>query len=218
MRILGVRVVVSGKPPPARGEAAMIAANHVSWVDIFAIMSVRPARFIAKSEIRSWPLAGWIADHAGTLFVQRARRHDTGRISVRVHEALGEGDCVGLFPEGTTTQGDRLLAFHTSLFEPAIANQATIHPAAIRYRNADGSRCTELAYVGDMTFLQSVALVVARRGVLAQLDFGEPIRPADAANRREAARLAHERVATLLELQARDSPPGRAPDPRGARR
>ena len=216
MRILGVRVRVSGKPPPARGEAAMIAANHVSWVDIFAVMSVRPARFIAKSEIRAWPGAGWIADRAGTLFVHRARRHDTARINTRVHEALAQGDCVGLFPEGTTTEGDRLLRFHTSLFEPAIANAATIHPAAIRYRHADGTPCPELAFVGDMTFLQSVARVVRARGVVAQVAFADPIAPDASLERRAAASLAHQRVASLLLLDPPGSPPGRAHGPPGA--
>lgn len=196
----------------------MIAANHVSWLDIFAIMSVRPARFIAKSEIRAWPLAGWIADRAGTLFVHRARRHDAARINTRVHEVLAQGDCVGLFPEGTTTEGDRLLPFHTSLFEPAIANSATIHPAAVRYENRDGSPCADFAYVGEMTFLQSLARVIAASGVVARVDFGEAIGPAQAPDRREAARLAQSRVASLLGLDPRDNPPGRARDPRAAPR
>jgi 1-acyl-sn-glycerol-3-phosphate acyltransferase len=218
MRILGVRVRVTGKPPPAHGEAAMIAANHVSWVDIFAVMSVRPARFIAKSEIRAWPAAGWIAERAGTLFVQRARRHDAGRIKTRVHELLAQGDCVGLFPEGTTTEGDRLLAFHTSLFEPAIANAATIHPAAIRYAYADGTPCAAFAYVGETTFLQSVARVIRARGAVAHVDFADPIAPRGGLDRREAARLAHERVASLLGLDRPGSPPGRAHGPRAAAR
>jgi 1-acyl-sn-glycerol-3-phosphate acyltransferase len=218
VRILGVRVRVTGKPPPARGEAAMIAANHVSWVDIFAVMSVRPARFIAKSEIRTWPGAGWIADRAGTLFVQRARRHDTGRINTRVHEVLAQGDCVGLFPEGTTTQGDRVLPFHTSLFEPAIANAATIHPAAIRYAYADGTPCPAFAYVGETTFLQSVSRVIRARGAVVHIDFADPIAPGQGLDRREAARLAHERVASLLRLELPGNPPGRAHGLRAAAR
>lgn len=196
----------------------MIAANHVSWLDIFAIMSIRPALFIAKSEIRRWPGAGWIADRAGTLFVHRARRHDTARINARVHEVLARGDCVGLFPEGTTSQGDRLLAFHTSLFEPAVANRATIHPAAIRYEGADGSPRADLAYVGDMTFLESIGRFVASRGVVVHVAFGPAIVPSEGRDRREAARLARERVATLLRLDPKDSPPGRARDPRAAPR
>ena len=109
LSILAIRVRCEGRPPPHARHGAMIAGNHVSWVDIFAIASVRHTRFIAKSEIRDWPLAGWLAEKSGTIFIRRARRHDTARINALVHDALAEGDCVGLFPEGTTTEGDRLL-------------------------------------------------------------------------------------------------------------
>lgn len=194
----------------------MIAANHVSWVDIFAVMSVRPARFIAKSEIRDWPVAGWIAEKAGTLFIRRESRRDTARINGQVHAALEQGDCVGLFPEGTTTEGDRLLRFHTSLFEPAIANAAVIHPAAIRYEHADATPCREVAYVGEMSFMQSMALIVRQRGVVARIAFGEPIGPRADLDRRGAARLAHERVASLLAPDSAGSAPGRAHGPRAA--
>ena len=189
----------------------MIAANHISWIDIFVVMSVRPARFIAKSEIRDWPVAGWIADRAGTLFIRRARRHDTARINDRVHAALAQDDCVGLFPEGTTTEGDALLHFHTSLFEPAIANAATIHPAAIRYEHADGSHCTSVAYVGEMSFMESMGGVLGARGVTARLSFAPPIAPAAGMDRRAAARIAHERIASLLGLSTAGSRPGKVP-------
>jgi 1-acyl-sn-glycerol-3-phosphate acyltransferase len=210
--IAGLRVEVAGEPAPAHGEAAMIAANHISWIDIFVVMSVRPARFIAKSEIRDWPVAGWIADRAGTLFIRRARRHDTARINDRVHEALAQGDCVGLFPEGTTTEGEALLHFHTSLFEPAIANAATVHPAAIRYQHADGSRCTSVAYVGEMSFMESMTRVLGGRGITALLSFAPPIAPAAGMDRRGAARMAHERIASLLDLSTAGTAPGRASD------
>ena len=219
VRILGIRVHVSGHAPRTHGEAAMIAANHVSWVDNFVVMSVRPARFIAKSEIRDWPVAGWIADRAGTIFVKRERRREIAHIVGRVHDALAQGDCIGLFPEGTTTEGDRLLRFHSSLFEPAIANAATIHPAAIRYEHADGSPCPAFAYVGETTFMESVTHVIGERGVVARLAFGEAIEPRGGLDRRGAARIAHERTASLLAtMDPAGNPPGRAHDPRGAPR
>jgi 1-acyl-sn-glycerol-3-phosphate acyltransferase len=107
----------------------MIAANHVSWLDIFALSAAWPTRFVAKSEIRDWPAAGWIAERAGTLFIRRERKRDIARIHEQIHEVLERGDCVGLFPEGTTSEGDTLLKFHASLFEPAIANGARVHPS-----------------------------------------------------------------------------------------
>jgi 1-acyl-sn-glycerol-3-phosphate acyltransferase len=216
VRLVGVEVRVTGEPP-APDSAAMIAANHISWLDIFVVMSVQPARFIAKSEIRDWPVAGWIAERAGTLFIRRARRHDTARINEQVHSAFAEGACVGLFPEGTTTEGDRLLRFHSSLFEPAVANAAHVHPAAIRYAHEDGSACRAMAYVGEISFMQSLGLIVRQRGVVAHLAFAPPL---DAAmhDRRGVARLAHERVASLLGLESPGSGPGTGHGPPAAPR
>jgi 1-acyl-sn-glycerol-3-phosphate acyltransferase len=195
----------------------MIAANHISWLDIFVVMSVQPARFIAKSEIRDWPIAGWIVERAGTLFIHRARRHDTGRINEQVHAAFAEGACVGLFPEGTTTEGNQLLRFHSSLFQPAVVNEAVVHPVAIRYAHADGSACRAMAYVGETTFMQSLGLIIRQRDVVAHLSFAAPV-PAAGSDRRSVARAAHERVASLLGLEPRGNPPGRAPDPPAAPR
>jgi 1-acyl-sn-glycerol-3-phosphate acyltransferase len=183
----------------------MGAANHVSWLDVFCVSSIRPTRFIAKSEIRDWPVAGWIAERAGTLFVRRARRRDTARINEIVHGALAQGDCVGLFPEGTTTMGDTLLKFHSSLFEPAVANQAHVHPVAIRYEHTDGTLCRAMAY-GDLSFMQSLGLMLRQRKVVARLAFLEPI-DARGLTRRDAARIAEARIATQLGYRAPSSEP-----------
>ena len=196
VRILGLRTRVEGEAPARDAPGTMIAANHVSWLDVFFVSSVWPTRFIAKSEVRDWPVAGWIAERAGTLFVHRARRRDTARINQVVHDALAQGDCVGLFPEGTTTMGDRLLRFHSSLFEPAAVNSARVHPVAIRYEHADGTLCRAMAY-GDLSFMQSVALVLRQRHVVARLVFLEAI-DADGLGRRDLARAAETRIASRL--------------------
>jgi 1-acyl-sn-glycerol-3-phosphate acyltransferase len=211
-RIVGVSVVADGELPAADGTVSMIAANHVSWLDIFAISSVHPTRFIAKSEIRDWPLAGWIAERAGTIFIRRERRRDTARINDLVHAALAEGDCVGLFPEGTTTEGDQLLRFHSSLFEPAVANAARVLPVAIRYEHHDGSLCRAIAYVGELSFVQSLALVIRQRDVVARIAFAPPV-GADGLGRREVAALAEARVASALGLPPRGTAPKTPPDP-----
>lgn len=196
----------------------MIAANHVSWLDIFAVMAVWPTRFVAKSEIRDWPVAGWIAERAGTLFIRRDRRRDTARMNEQVHAVLGEGYCVGIFPEGTTSEGDRLLKFHTSLFEPAVANGAHLHPVAIRYEHADGRLATEMAYVDELSFMQSMVRVIAARGVVVRVMFGTRVDCAAVADRREAARLTRERIAGLLGLDPLDTAPGKRADPPAAPR
>jgi 1-acyl-sn-glycerol-3-phosphate acyltransferase len=209
LAILAIRVRCEGRPPPHGRHGAMIASNHVSWADIFAIASVRHTRFIAKSEIRDWPVAGWLAEKSGTIFIRRSRRHDTARINQVVHDALAEGDCVGLFPEGTTTEGGRLLKFHSSLFEPAVANRARVYPVAVRYENPDRTPSRAPAYVGDLSFVQSLGLVIRARETVAHVEFAPPI-DTDGMSRQEVATEAHRRVASLLALPGPDRVPARS--------
>ena len=197
LAILNIQVQVEGDPPSRGEHAAMIAANHVSFVDIMLISSVCPTRFVAKSEIRAWPLAGWIADRAGTLFIRRDQMRDMARIDARVREVMGEGDCVGLFPEGITTEGDELRKFHSSLFEPAVANTAHVHPVAIRYEHPDGTLCREMSFIGDRTFGESIGLILHQRHVRARLMFAPTVETAGA-SRRDVAKAVETRVATLL--------------------
>ena len=207
LRILGIEVRVRGPVPAAAQQGAMIAANHVSWLDIFLISSARPTRFIAKSEIRDWPAAGWIADKAGTIFIRRDQWRDTARINERVHAALAAGDCVGLFPEGITTEGDTLLKFHSALFASSVANAAHVHPAAIRYETREGILCREMSFAGDRSFTESLALIIRQTGVVATVTFAAPIETA-AASRREVSTAARECVASLLGLPNPHTPAG----------
>lgn len=211
LSILAIQVKVEGTPPPAEARGAMIAANHVSWADIFAIASVRHTQFIAKSEIRDWPVAGWLAEKSGTIFIHRARRRDTGRINALVHASLASGECVGLFPEGTTTEGDQLLKFHSSIFEPAVSNRAPIYPVAVRYEHPDGSLCRAAAYVGELSFAQSLGLVIRTRATVARLRFADPIDP-EGQTRQGVAAQAHSRVGEMLGIPATVA----RPEPRGA--
>jgi 1-acyl-sn-glycerol-3-phosphate acyltransferase len=115
---------------------------------------------------------------------------------------------VGLFPEGTTTEGDQLLKFHSSLFEPAVAHGTRVHPVALRYLHPDGTPCRAAAFVGELTFAQSLGLVIRTRAMVVRIAFSEPVEPAGR-NRREVAAETHARVATLLGLApAPDNAPG----------
>ena len=178
---------------------------------------MRSTRFIAKSEVRDWPLAGWIAERAGTIFIRRERRRDTARINDLVGEALARGDCVGLFPEGTTTEGDALLPFHSSLFEAAVANRAHVHPCAIRYEHADGSLCRAMAYVGELSFMQSLGLAIRQRGVVARLRFAPGVDTAGR-GRREVAAAAEASIASLLGVATAGKAPRTPRDPPAAPR
>ena len=199
LRILNVSPLIAGDAPAAHDRGAMIAANHVSWLDIFLISSVRPTYFIAKDDMLEWGMVGWIAEAAGTLFIRKNEWRDTARISETVRTALEQGQCVGLFPEGVTTEGDTLLKFHSSLFQPAVANDAHVHPAAIRYERADGSLCREVSFRGERTFMESLTLIIDEPALVARISFAAPVETAGT-HRREVAAAARGRVADLLGL------------------
>ncbi len=107
--------------------------NHVSWIDIHALNSVRAVRFVSKAEVREWPIFGWLAAKGNTLFIDRTKRHDTGRIVDIATNSLIAGDCLCYFPEGTTTDGTELKVFKGSLMQAAINAKKPIWPFAIRY-------------------------------------------------------------------------------------
>ena len=177
MRILGMRIVVRGKPleglsPPN----TLLIANHVSWLDIFAIFTVHITRFIAKRELARWPIAGRIIKSAGTLFIDRGNRRDSSRVNEQMAEALEQGSCMAVFPESTTSDGSGLLPFKASLFESALLARSTVQPLAIRYLDAHGHFTTQPAYYDDISFLGSIWRILCMPSGIIELTFGTPVK------------------------------------------
>ena len=198
LRILGVRVHVHGDPPrrtPAR--AVMLVANHVSWLDIVVINAVLPVRFVAKSEVRAWPVIGWLSAKTGTLFFERSRRRDMARITGRVSAALHDGDICAVFPEGTTTDGSRVLQFHSSLLQPALIAGADVHPVALRFKRSDGTLCTEAAYDGDKSLWNTLQSIAAQSVIHAHAWFLDAV-PGEHARRRALAEAARQAIVRCL--------------------
>ncbi len=196
LRIANVRLSLTGEIP-ASPEATLIVANHVSWLDIFVINSLCPSRFVAKSEIRRWPVVGWLCAKAGTLFLHRDDRRSLRQMNETIAQVLKNGQRVAIFPEGTTTAGRTAAHFHASLLEPAILAQARVVPVAIRFPLADGSPNAAVAYVGETSFWQSVRQVLSQREIGVTLDFFPPI-ASGGKNRRELARIAETFIASAL--------------------
>lgn len=203
VRCAGLAVRPDGTVPGA-GTRVVGVANHVSWLDIPVLHSLWHVRFVAKSEVRRWPVVGWLSARTGTLFVERGKHRHAARINNAIHQAFVDGDAVAIFPEGTTTCGDELLRFHASLLQPAVDEQARIVPVAIRYTDADGNFQPAVAYVGDMSLMESLAKIVTLPRVVAHVRFLEPIDTAGRA-RRELAQLSHARIASALRLPPADS-------------
>lgn len=169
---LGLRVVVNSPVPP--DGMALIVANHISWLDIFVIDSWHPCRFVAKAEINHWPLIGWLCRHAGTLFISRERRHDTGRIRQQMVHGLARRHTLAVFPEGTTSDGRALLPFNASLLQAALDCGAPVYSVALAYRQ-DGAPSTAAAYIDDMSLVESLGRIVRSRGLTVEVTVAEPI-------------------------------------------
>jgi 1-acyl-sn-glycerol-3-phosphate acyltransferase len=176
---------------------ALVVANHVSWLDIFVINSVHPCRFVAKAEIRNWPVVGWLVALAGTVFIARGNRRDLRHIFKGLVSVLQQGERVAFFPEGTTSQQGTVLPFHANLFEAAVDAKVPVQPYAIAYLDAQGGHHTAVDYIGETTFVQSLMTILVGDAVRVRLSCLEPI-DAAGAHRRELAQVAHDAVAAAL--------------------
>jgi 1-acyl-sn-glycerol-3-phosphate acyltransferase len=216
LHILNVRVEVDGMLPTADPRPAMFVANHISWLDIWAINSVRVVRFVAKSEVRDWPVIGWLSDKAGVIFIERARRHDTARVSNAGAQALLDGDSLCVFPEGTTTDGTHVRPFRSSLLQSAVEACAPVWPVALHYPDENGQANIGVAYAGDTTMLQSLRAVLMQRSMTVRLTFAEPIEP-EGRDRRALAQAAESIISSLARLPVRVVPETPAGPPAGSR-
>lgn len=196
LRVMGLRAHFA--TPPDCPQGAMLVCNHVSWLDIYVILAARHVHFVSKSEVRAWPVLGWLAARAGTLFVERGRRTDTRRINDEMRSLMQAGRWVALFPEGTTSDGRGLRRFLSSLLQPAIDLGCPVVPAALRYTTADGKLSTDAAYIDNLSLLQSAIRILDADGLVAELRFGAPLPVA--VSRRDLAVRAEDAVAGLLGI------------------
>ena len=204
VRLLGIRLRLMGAAQAQHGM--LFAANHVSWLDPFLLMARHPAHFVAKAEIRSWPVLGWLAAQSGTVFIQRQRRRDTGRVMRTLVDLLQCGRDVGMFPEATTSDGTTLFPFKPSLLQAAADSGAPLCPVGIRYVNPDGSRNLETLFIGETGLLHSLWAVCGARGIVAELYYC-PLIESAGRSRRELAQQAETAIASALCLPVRRTPP-----------
>lgn len=186
---------LAGSPEPGQ---ALIVANHISWLDIFVINALRPCRFVAKADIRGWPLIGWLCAKTGTIFIARGKVREVRRIYQGLVASLHAGERVAFFPEGTTAAQGDILPFHANLFEAAIEAQVPVQPYALRYVDASGALHPGVDFVGEMSFAESMFAILRGRPIRAQLRILPAIPLGPAPHRRDLADAAHHAVATAL--------------------
>ncbi|BBC38392.1 hypothetical protein SGFS_096860 [Streptomyces graminofaciens] len=188
VRASGVRVRITGRAPADGG--LLLVANHISWLDIPLLAAVRPARMLAKAEIRQWPVAGALAARGGVLFIERDRIRALPETVARLAEEMRGGAAVAAFPEGSTWCGRAQGHFRRAVFQAALDAGVSVQPVRIRYRFGGGAASTTPAFVGDDSLLASVWRVVSVRGLVAEVDVRPLLGPGVHPDRRALARAA----------------------------
>ena len=202
IRWMGMAVRRQG-PFPERG---VVIANHLGYLDVIALAAVHRCVFIGKSEIRHWPLLGWMSTLAGTLYVKRGRGGSAERAKKGMRAASDAGVPLVFFPEGTCSLGDTVLPFHSGLLSQAMEAGQPITAALIRYRltedNGPYLSLADVCFWDDTLFAKHVFRLLALRGIEVELRFADaPIVFSDAATgeRRIAA---EEARAAVMQLRA----------------
>jgi len=191
LRAIDVQLSVTGQFP----SSGLMVSNHLGYLDILAFSAAVPCVFVSKMEVNDWAIIGRYARWAGTVFVIRHDRSDAARANVSVAESLKNGVPVVLFPEGTTTDGHRVLRFHSTMLQPAIHAGVLITPCAIAYELDEGDVGQEVCWWGDMTLPPHMWNLMGKKVMRARIAFGEPVLASG--DRKELSHTLHEQVARL---------------------
>ena len=199
LRIFKMKICVVGEEKLSRSPFLLVS-NHISWLDIFAINAFRPVCFVAKSEVKSWPIFGWMAKQVGTVFIQRGSASHARKIVIELAEIL-KLETICIFPEGTSTSGNDVLPFRSNLFESAVISGVPASPLAIQYISLDSQERSDApAFVGDMGLVESISNILDSPGLEVKLQCLSPILTAgiQSFDRKTLAFLCHESISRMI--------------------
>jgi 1-acyl-sn-glycerol-3-phosphate acyltransferase len=168
----------------------LMVANHISWMDIIVIQSIKPCIFVAKSDVASWPLFGWVAQMTGTIFIKRDKVSDIKKALKKMKRRLIKRS-VCIFPEGTSTSGRYLLPFKSNLFQSSIDTNKSILPLCLRYEQ-NNTYSDKAAFVDDMSLVDSINKIKQEKDIYVIVEVLQPIRPRY--NRKELASYTQEMI------------------------
>jgi 1-acyl-sn-glycerol-3-phosphate acyltransferase len=217
--LLNVRITVAGTPPTH--HSVLILSNHVSWLDILVITATVPVIFVAKSEVRRWPLIGWVARARGTVFVERDRRRQTAEAAADIAQYLAEGQSIVLFAEGTSSDGNRVLPFRPALvgaLRAALAQveagkRIAVQPLSVGYTGLLGlpmgrQHRPVVAWYGDRDLFPHLVEFLRRGAIDVTLTWGEPVEHDGGSDRKAVVRSLEEAVRRMTAAALRGRPVG----------
>lgn len=191
MAIIGVKLQVKGNAPE---PPFFLVSNHLSYIDILPLWATCKGTFIAKSEIKSWPFFGFATKTMGVLFIDREENRDITRVNELISESMSDNQGIILFPEGTSTRGERVLQFKSSLLHyPALKN-ISVSYASISYRTFDETKPagTYVCWWGDMTFFKHFFELMKLKSFVAEITFGD--KEVIHSNRKTLAHTLHQEI------------------------
>jgi 1-acyl-sn-glycerol-3-phosphate acyltransferase len=170
----------------------LLVANHISWLDIHIINSIRPVIFVAKADVSKWPIFGYLASMLGTIFLKREKLSDIKRVIQLMREKLNNQEVVAIFPEGTSSDGKSVLPFKSNLFEAAHQAQVDVLPITIQYTEND-QYSDRAAFIGDMELIDSIKNILKVNNLVVHIHISDKL--SGQLTRQEMASQAHQQVA-----------------------
>jgi 1-acyl-sn-glycerol-3-phosphate acyltransferase len=197
-----LEIEVQSNKPPQAGFAGLVVSNHLSWLDILVLQSLMPGTFVAKTEVRRWPVVGYLAQACATIFVDRSSARSARSMVENTAAAIAQGYAVIVFPEGTSSDGSSLRPFHANIFESAIQAQSPVQLLTLRYHDtASGEAAAAAHFIDDMTLISSLSSVMATSSIQAQVHLGDCI-SAQGHTRKSLARQAYHSINAQLTATA----------------
>ncbi|SIT72173.1 lyso-ornithine lipid acyltransferase [Ectothiorhodosinus mongolicus] len=190
--VCGLQIHVFGR---SLSEPALQVSNHVSWLDIPILGTCSDADFLSKSEVRHWPLVGWLSSRVGTLFIRRGEHGEAQAMRQQISHRLAQGETVHVFPEGTTTDGQQVRRFHHRLFAAAADTSRPVQPVALVYP-PDPQRLNDPAFIDDAALLPHAWGLLGERRVRVEVHFLPPLAAMEQA--RELSRSAEQVISGCL--------------------
>ncbi|CAA6802048.1 MAG: 1-acyl-sn-glycerol-3-phosphate acyltransferase (EC [uncultured Thiotrichaceae bacterium] len=195
--IIGIKIRVHGE---IADTPVMLVANHISWADIPVLASHSNPRFLSKSEVRKWPVIGWLADKSGTLFIQRGGTGSANNAISQLTQCLEQQQTVLVFPEGTTTNGKDVRKFHPRLLKAAIESQTPVQAVALRYTNIEGEHDEDFPFIGEQTLADNLLIILKKKCTIANIHFTPSIHPT-LYTRDKLAKNAQETIKKLISIK-----------------
>lgn len=192
-QVIGLKMNRKGTPPD---PPFFLVSNHLSYIDVIPLWKYLDGTFVAKSEVKSWPFFGWGTQILGVLFIDRENMLDTHRMNNKIADTISEAQGVILFPEGTSTKGERVVSFNAPLLEYPASVRMPVHFATVRYRSLDERWPAHLniCWWGDMPFFSHFWELLKMPGFEVDITFGDTT--VTEGDRKKLAKTLHNRVAT----------------------